>query len=141
MFRDTEKGREYLLLHHPDSVRVKKVSGGHWDFPKGHVEKGEKTEDTVRREVEEETGIGTIEFVPGFKETIRYFVKIGEEKRLKFVALFLARTRKKHVKISFEHQGYAWLRYPEAHERATYAGAKDALASADRFLSGNGYNR
>jgi len=134
VYRDTKKGREYLLLHHPDSVRVKKVSGGHWDFSKGHVEKGEKTEDTVRREVEEETGITDIDFVPGFKETIRYFVKIGEEKRLKFVALFLARTRKKHVKISSEHQGYAWLRYDGARERATYAGTKDILEKADSFL-------
>ena len=27
-----------------------------WTFPKGHIEKGEKPEDTARREVEEETG-------------------------------------------------------------------------------------
>ena len=137
IYRETKKGREYLLLHHPDSMnaRAAKPVKGHWDFPKGHVEKGEKTEDTVRREVREETGIAQIEFIAGFKETIRYFVKIGEERRLKFVAFFLASTRAKKVTVSFEHQGCAWLPYEEAYRRATYRGAKDLLEKADRFLA------
>ena len=151
IYRETKKGREYLLLHHPDSRRNGKLMpsdarrsreagrsvSGHWDFPKGHVEKGERTEETVRREVREESGIRSMDFVPGFKETIRYFVKIGEERRLKFVAFFLARTREKKVKISFEHQGYAWLPYEQAYARATYAGAKQVLKKADQFLAGN----
>ncbi len=134
VYREAKKGREYLLLHHPDFRRNGKKILGHWDFPKGHVEKGETTEETVRREVREETGIRAIEFIPDFKETLRYFVKIGEERRLKFVAFFLAATRERKVTVSFEHQGYAWLPYEEAHERATYTGAKDVLKKADEFL-------
>ena len=30
--------------------------GGHWAFPKGHVEAGESEEETAMREVREETG-------------------------------------------------------------------------------------
>ena len=139
VYRDTKKGREYLLLQHFDSLntRAAKSVAGHWDFPKGHGEKGETTEETVRREVREETGIGMIEFARGFKETIRYFVKIREERRLKFVAFFLARAHGKKVKVSFEHQGYAWLPYREAYIRLTYANAKKVLQSADRFLAKN----
>ena len=48
---------------------------GHWDFPKGHIEKGEKIKDTIRREVEEETGLKDIKFIEGFKEWIKYFFK------------------------------------------------------------------
>ena len=64
IFRKEDDKIYYLLLHY---------QGGHWDFPKGNIEKGEKLEDTVRREVKEETGIENIKFALGFKEAIKYF--------------------------------------------------------------------
>ena len=51
----------YLLLHY---------EAKHWDFPKGNIEKGEKDIETVKREIEEETGITDIEIVKDFKEKI-----------------------------------------------------------------------
>ena len=138
IFREDKNGREYLLLHHyPSKFQKdsKKFTDGHWDFPKGHIEKGEKTEDAVRREAKEETGISKIEIIPGFKETVRYFVGPKEERRLKFVAWFLARTEQKQVKVSFEHQGYVWLSLEEAMRQATYSDTKKLLKKADEFLS------
>ena len=87
VFRKTKSGRVYLLIQHPGKPngRVHKPTQGHWDFPKGHIESGEKTEDTVRREVQEETGIIAIDILAGFKETIRYCVDYGVGRRLKFV--------------------------------------------------------
>ncbi|TSC78157.1 MAG: ADP-ribose pyrophosphatase [Parcubacteria group bacterium Gr01-1014_33] len=63
IFRETKKGREYLLLQHTDEADKKtgKSKLGHWDFPKGHIEKGETTEKTVRREVKEETGVAKMQ--------------------------------------------------------------------------------
>lgn len=129
IFRETpKKEKEYLLLHY---------TSGHWDFPKGMIEKGETTDDTVRREVLEETGVSDIECIPGFKETIRYFVKHENERRLKFVAFFLARTpENQEVKISWEHQGYQWLPYEKAYATITYKNAKDVLQKAYNFLHG-----
>lgn len=140
IFRIAPKKKEFLLLHHSPmpNRRGLKLTDGHWDFPKGHIEPGEKTEDTVRREVREETGITKIELIPGFKETIRYFVNYDGEKRLKFVAFFLARAGGKKVIISHEHQGYAWLSYEEAHQKLTYQNAKEILNKAHHFLSENG---
>lgn len=132
-----EKGNvQYLLLQHHDSQdkKTEKSKPGHWDFPKGHIEKGESTENAVRREVKEETGLSEIEIISGFKETIRYFIKIGEEKRMKFVAFFLAHIEKSAVKISFEHQSYAWLPFEDAHKRLTYKNAKEVLKKAHEHL-------
>lgn len=136
IYRDTKRGRRYLLLHHyPNSHARKKKEEGHWDFPKGHIEKGERTEETVKREVKEETGLSSIEFVSGFKDTMKYFVGVKPNRRLKFVAFFLARTRTSKVEVSHEHQGYAWLPFEEAYVRITYKNSKNLLKKADEFLS------
>ena len=64
IFRE-ERGKSYYLLLHYQS--------GHWDFPKGHIDKGEKPVDTARRETAEETGLVDIKLIEGFKEIIKYF--------------------------------------------------------------------
>lgn len=136
IFRETKKGRAYLLLRHHDkkNTRGKVVRHGHWDFPKGHLEKGETGEDAARREVKEETGIAVTRFTPGFKKTIRYFVKIGDARRLKFVVFFLARTKGSRVAISQEHKDFAWLGYREAYEQLTYVDVKSVLKKVEYFL-------
>ena len=141
VFREDKKIKErlYLVLQHPDSdSRTGKSASGHWDFPKGHLERGERTEDTVRREVREETGIRALDIIPGFKATIRYFVSYTGARTLKFVAYFLARTKEEEVTISHEHQGYEWLPYTKAHARLTYKNAKDVLKRAHDYLSEEG---
>ena len=143
IFRESGKGREYLLLQHhemPDKKRASRpISAGHWSFPKGHVEKGETTEETVRREVQEETGIAKIDFIPGFKETIRYFVNYDGKKRMKFVAFFLAQTHQEKITVSFEHQGFAWLSYEEAYKTLTYRSDKKTLQAAEQFFLSHGF--
>lgn len=134
IFRNTLRGREYLLLHYPGSTEK-----GFWDFPKGHLEKGETTQETVRREVEEEAGLKDLEMVPGFKETVRYFVKVDGGNHLKFVAFLLARTNRDDVKISSEHRGFQWLPYEEAYRTVTYKSAKEILKKAHEFISEKGF--
>jgi len=133
VFRKEEGKIHYLLLHYPSvSHRAKKE---YWDLPKGHIERGEKLEDTVRREVEEETGLKDIEFMDGFKETIRYFFRFEEKNILKFVTFYLVQTHNKDVKISGEHLGFQWLPYEEATEKLTFKNAKEIIRKANEFLS------
>ncbi len=42
--------------HEPEILLIKH-NGGHWAFPKGHVEGNETEEETALREVKEETGL------------------------------------------------------------------------------------
>lgn len=136
LFKREDSSIYYLLLHY---------EAGHWGFSKGNIEEGEKEEETVKREVREETGIEDIEIIGGFKEYIKYFYRSNyglsetEKKKVpwtfKIVTYYLAETKTKEVKISFEHQGYKWLPYQEALEKITYKNAKEILKNANDFLN------
>jgi 8-oxo-dGTP pyrophosphatase MutT (NUDIX family) len=137
VFRQNGENTMYLLL---------KYRSGHWDFPKGHVEVGETEEDTLRREVIEETGISDLLIVPEFRMKKRYFYRAKHEERIerkrdgrfinifKKVIFFLAETSTKNVKLSHEHLDYRWLCYNDAIKRVTFKNAKDLLNKANEFL-------
>lgn len=131
IFYEGKKGREYLLLKHS---RKGPEPNEYWNFPKGHFEKGETSQEAARRECAEETGLREIIFVPGFKETERYFYIFEGEKILKFVVWFAAQSKRKRVKISWEHSGAVWLSYDRAYQRLFYAGSRRLLKKAEAFL-------
>jgi bis(5'-nucleosidyl)-tetraphosphatase len=123
-------GIEYLLLHY---------EAGHWDFVKGHVEKGESEEETVKREILEETGLGSNTFLNDFRERIDYFYRRRGRLVSKEVIFYLVRnTGEEQVKISGEHIGYDWLPYREALDRLTYKNAKETLRKAEEHLQRTG---
>jgi len=127
----------YLLLHY---------KSGHWDFPKGHIEKGESEKQALRREIEEETRITNLKILSDFKKHVYYFYRAkGEEKEkriksgagvnvFKKAAYYLAETKTEEIKISSEHIGYQWLEYEEAVKKITYRGSKRVLKSAGKYL-------
>ena len=133
IFRKEKGTVKYLLLHYPSTKRGAKSD--YWDFPKGHIEKGEKELDTVKREVKEETGLEDLKFIEGFREWIKYFFKHKGQTIFKIVTFYLAETKTKDVKVSFEHIGYAWLPYKEALKQLTFKNAKEILKKANEYLN------
>lgn len=136
VFRKENNRIYYLLLHY---------TAGHWDFPKGHIEKGESWQKAARREILEETGIKQVRFISGFKKNMRYFFKKYPEKGkqreivFKIVTFFLGETPEKSVKISSEHKGYKWLPYKEAVKQVTFINAKKLIQTANAFLSAKSF--
>lgn len=126
IFRREKNEVKYLVLHY-------RYKTDYWDFPKGNIEKGEIEEETVRREVKEETGIEDIEFVFGFKERVSYFYRRGGQTIFKQVTYYLAETKVTDVKISGEHIGYEWVDYQEAMNRLK-ENSKKVLKKANQFL-------
>jgi len=121
-----ENGTEYLLLHY---------EAGHWDFVKGHVEKGESEEETVKREILEETGLKGNTFLSDFRERIDYFYRRRGRTVSKEVIFYLVKnTGEEQVKISGEHIGYDWLPCRDALDRLTYKNAKETLRKAEEHL-------
>ncbi|OYT31688.1 diadenosine tetraphosphate hydrolase [Candidatus Woesearchaeota archaeon] len=121
----TEKPRKYLLLHY---------GAGHWDFAKGHIEKGETPKQAALREVKEETGIKNLKILPRFKKEIHYFFRKNNKLISKTVIFYLGLTKTKKIKLSYEHTDYKWLPYEAALEQLTYKTAKQVLTAANKFL-------
>lgn len=126
IFRREDGIVKYLLLHY---------KAGHWDYVKGHIEKGEGELETLKRECMEETGITDLEIVPGFRHKIQYFYRNWKETVSKEVYMFLAETKTRNVKISFEHTGYDWLPYEEAVQRVTFANSRELLKKANDIVT------
>jgi len=133
IFRKEEGKIYYLLLRYPSESRKE-----YWGFPKGHVEKGEGLEQTVKREIKEETGLEDIKIIKEFQEQEKYFFTRDRKKIYKTVTFLLAETKTKKVIISLEHLNYKWLVYKEALEKLTYKNAKEILQKANEFISRKG---
>ncbi|MBI2143135.1 NUDIX domain-containing protein [Candidatus Woesearchaeota archaeon] len=125
---DGKSGKpKYLLLHY---------GSGHWDFVKGHIEKGETEKATLLREAEEESGLTDLKLIRGFREKISYFYRKGGKTIPKDAIFFLAKTAaaEKDVKLSFEHSEYEWLEFAAAVKKVTYESSRKVLEKADSFL-------
>lgn len=120
---------KYLLLHY---------EAGHWDFVKGNVEPNESEQETVIRELREETGIKDAKFIEDFKEKIDYFYRRQGTTIHKEVIFFLMETHTETVKISYEHVGYIWLNYQQAMEKLTFKNARDVLQKAHKLMKARG---
>ena len=126
VFYENSDGRKYLLLRHHK---------GHWDLPKGNIEKDEIPIETAKREVFEETGLQHLRFYEGFVKKIEYHYRRKEGLVHKVVIYFLAESSTKNVRISDEHEDFAWFNFPNALKTATFKNTKNLLRAAERYLN------
>ncbi len=113
----------FLLLKYPN----------YWGFPKGESEKNESEIETAKREIKEETGLD-VNFIFGFRHEHEYSYYLKGKLITKKAILFLAESKTKDVKISWEHEDYKWLDYENALKLLTYEKDKEALKKAYEYL-------
>jgi len=117
-----------------DEVRfllIKNKRSTHWGFPKGHVEKGENSEQTAMREVLEETGIH-IQLLPQFASKSEYTIQGKVEKS---VVIYLAKTNDTQTTIQKEEiEDYVWLNFDKAMETLRFVNDRNILRNANEFL-------
>jgi len=116
--RDAPGRREYLL------VRAKRSLA--WVLPKGHVEPGERLEETALREVAEEAGVAA-EIVGEAGTTV---FQLGPERVS--VCYFVMRYRGETP--ASETRERQWCDLQDAGVRLAYANLREVLDRADRML-------
>lgn len=116
---------------------------GHWSFPKGHAEDGERPIDAARRELKEETGISqcSVDTERTFSEsytvtpdTSNHVTKHVE----KTVSYFIAHVPTKNVSITDspdEITDFVWLTVAEAREKITFTEARRLLDEVYHYLN------
>jgi len=102
-------------------LMVKHKNGGHWDFPKGHMEQGETKEQTAIREVLEETGI-EIKIISDKQYKNSYKPKMNIQKEVIFFeALPIGGTLKNQES---EVSDIEWVELDNVLEKLTYENSK-----------------
>ena len=121
--RDNGENR-YVIIQH---------LGGHWGFPKGHMEPGESEAATALREIQEEVGI-TAHLLDEFRIESQYPLP-NKSGVIKQVVYFLAEfTDQEIVYQKEELKATDLLSCEEAVNRLTFEETKHILAKADSFL-------
>jgi bis(5'-nucleosidyl)-tetraphosphatase len=97
---------------------------GHWAFPKGHAEEGERPFETATRELFEEVGLMCQEFLPFQPLEESYIFTAGGVTIKKHVTYFLAKVKGKLTLQEAEIAEARWLTLEEAPELATFKETK-----------------
>ena len=132
-----ERSAGVILFNKVDDIQflVLKYPSGHWDFVKGNIEEGEEEEETVKRELFEETGINNLEIHQGFNEKAEYNYYKKNNKVHKIVSYYLAETNQKQVKLSFEHLEYKWSDYEDSMKLITFENSKEILKKGNEIIN------
>ena len=125
-----------IFLKHGNDIEkvllIRHRHGGHWSFPKGHVEGNETEEETALREVREETG-KKIVLIPGFREKVDYSPKPNVSKE---VVYFLSTTDDDYVKIQEEEISQScWMEVDKAYNSVSFANDRHLLSKAMDFFN------
>ena len=92
---------KFLLVKRSDKARGEHH---HWELPGGRLEFGESQEEALARELLEETGLSAQIVCP--LQTWRFF----REEDTQIVGItFLCKTATNTVRLSEEHEAYAWI--------------------------------
>ncbi len=114
---------EILLIKH---------NGGHWAFPKGHVEAGETEEETALREVQEETGL-LVKLDTRYREMVTFSPAPRTMKDVVyFAATVLSGTETPQLT---EVSDVRWVPFDEAHKFITFENDRHLFETMREFTA------
>lgn len=113
-----QDGKFLLLL--ADVTKFRKNITPYWDIPGGRVKQGNTIEQTLAREIEEETGvtdIGTPVFLTSVVSNHEIPLDDGSEAGLILMVYKVQIPENSDIAISEEHETYEWVDRDEAANR------------------------
>ena len=130
----------FCLVHHAAGPASSDASrGGHWAFPKGHIDAGESREAAARRELYEEAGILTCRLETGRIFIERYSFekdRIRYDKEVTYFLGFVESQGPVAPKEAFKGEivEARWFSYEGAKEFLTFPEAKKLLDEVQAYL-------
>lgn len=120
----TDNAINILLLNHRN--------GGHWSFPKGHIENDETEIQTAHREILEETSLDL-----KIDDSFRFVNTYSPKKNvMKDVVFFSAFYEKGEVKAQeSEVNEIKWFELSDAIKALTYQNDKNLLIEFSKFIT------
>lgn len=129
-FRFENNQRFFLLSQHVD---------GHWAFPKGHMEAGDKdVVETALRELREEVGIAEVDLVDNVSFVERYSFERDSQLYNKTVEYFLGEVKGPEPQLQLqarEVQAVKWLPGEQVLDQLTYEGTKKMFTQVLRWMN------
>lgn len=120
-----KENNEYYLL------MVMHLNGGHWSFPKGHVENGETEEETARREIKEETNIDVV-IDTSFRHVVTYSPCAGVKKDVVyFIGLPISHSLKPQAE---EISKIDWINVKDAYNLVTFDNDKQLIEFFNSYI-------
>lgn len=119
----------------PQVLVLRHKNGGHWAFPKGHVEGSETEEETALREIREETGL-KVKLHRGFREMVTFS---PEPQVMKDVIYFAATPTGGSLKRQEEEVlDIRWARLSDALKLVTFENDRQVLRAFIAYLEREG---
>ena len=123
----TNDGLLFLLLKRAKTKMYEHI----WQGVAGKIEKGEKSWETAKRELKEETGLKPnkmfiVDHVSKFYEQI--------DDRINLVPVFGIEVNKQEVVLSDEHSEYKWVTIDEALDLLVWTGQKQAIKIVNNMI-------
>lgn len=127
LYRGRGRGRRYLLI-----LNAK----GHWDWPKGHVERGESFDSAMVRETAEETGLRDFRVDDGFFRHLSWSFTERGRSVFKIAFFGLGRARSFGVRLSAEHRAWRWVGFEDGFGLLGFPESRRLLRGAESHLAG-----
>ena len=112
------------IIINDGKVLLIKSTRGHWDFPKGHIEKNETEKETALREVKEETNLDVT--IISERKYINHYITDTEIDKtvVYFIAKKIGGEEKPQEGETIEVK---WFKFKEALETLTFDNTKEIL--------------
>ena len=129
LYRVSDEAILYLLL------KRNPKKGGFWQPVTGGVEPGEDASEALSREIDEELGISTVEYITPLIYEFSFTTDLGSNRMEEVYGVKVSEDQR--ITLSPEHVDYAWLPHTEALSKLKWKSNKIALRHLDDYLKFN----
>ena len=130
VLRPSDRGYDVLCLHRGKDTK----RPGTWEIIHGKIDEGENPAVAARREMQEETGLATDKFYN--LSRVHSFYEHKTDRVVLIPAFAAIVPRDAQVKLSEEHDEFAWLQPEGAPRRLAWPREAQALVDALQLLKG-----